>query len=538
MASQHHVVVQQPALESHTPRSRILELPPELLGHIFELVYHHKGPHELPYDPLHPLEILSHQRAVANRPLCRALYHHQQRQLYRHIEVTSISMLALLARTLVESEHKPRLGTYVARLSLGEAGTWVSPAITQRKQAEALQRGRPYYLVPVGEAAEHLARLLGALGRLEYFRVWFDPGDQDDDQDVDKLALMRLIFEDPSTADHLSSVKTVCLEMHGPTLDAAVPGNAGAWLAQVSRLRHLETLEIGMSVQSLPSILSVPSAALPVLEKLRTLQVYAAFRTWRVPLCSFAPNLTCLKIESEAWWTGSFEPGALRIIVQDAPPFLVELAVMVSSDASSLGPPDAIDDLFKSLPRLRSLRLDVPCYDVERLPSSLAPLANLEVLHLGHLAVPSDRALLRLVTGSARIKSLRTLTLDYVEASFGLTLSDMDDEPPPDNQRDASGLWPGWAAPQWPEHCSWAGLVNVVRHARVHGISVGGSAVCALEWYGAYAAERDAVARRRGFKKGDWGDARRFLGARIVELLEEEQQAASGWPEGTVIERL
>jgi len=107
--------------------------------------------------------------------------------------------------------------------------------------------------------------------------------------------------------------------------------------------------------------------------------------------------------------------------------------------------------------------------------------------------------------------------------------------PDPD-ERDAEGVYTGWYPPHWPDPrtctCTCLGVARALRLARAHGLCVGGRAVRAVEWYGAYAAERAAVARARGRETGEWGDARRVLGRRVVELLVEEERAGRGWLEG------
>ncbi|GAA5853833.1 hypothetical protein JCM9279_001682 [Rhodotorula babjevae] len=499
------VAVAQPAAKPSNDDCQLLKLPDETLDYIFELAYHHLRRVDLPLDPCVPLEIL--EREPAHRPLCRRLYPIQQHQLYRDLEVTSTRNLELLARTLVEDRREPncRLGTLVERLSLGSPGrrAWAGAAHIRRAQEWDLKRGRPHRPAPpVGAAAGLLAGLVGALGRVGSFHVFLDSCEDDS---VDEIELLRTIFQDPATLDRWSSVKEFCLGTFGPTLDAAFPDDAGAWLDQLGRLPHLETLELSFSVQSMPAVFQASSPAPPVLEHVRKLKVYAPFHEWHVPLEGFVPNVTYLEVESSLSWSGPFGP---RSLIGSAPPTLVDLAII--SECGSISP-DTIDDLFPTFPLLASLRLDISCFDLARLPSSLARLAHLKVLHFGEGDVLPDETLLRLVSGPHRITSLRTLKLDYIEAYFGPTLRDNYDVLPNDNERDASGVYDGWEPPSWPAGCSWAGLARAIGLARAHGVVVEGAAVRAVEWYGEYAAERDAIARLRGFQTGEWSDARQLL---------------------------
>ncbi|GAA5842900.1 hypothetical protein JCM9279_004023 [Rhodotorula babjevae] len=524
--------VAQLALAAHNHDSPLFKLPVDLIDYIFELAYHHPGPGDFPFDPLEPTSFVRCQ--PAHRPICRGLRDIQQRQLYRHLQLMSLSKLFPLARALVEDKAEPGLGSFVASLTLGSEGAsswWASLPYRHQEQRLLLGEGRPYHFLPPGEAPKLLKDLLGKLTGLKSLGVFLScdrPGDDD------ALAMLRVVFRDPSALAHLSSIQEVYLESSGSALDAAFPDDAGAWLTQLSGHRHLETLSLGFSEHSLPSILQTTSAARPVLGELRKLRLYGKFEAWRVRLCDLAPKLACLEIENSQSWS---ERPALRSIAEHAPPTVVELAISVAPHDPDEPPESsqAIDDLLPRLALLRTIRLDFACYDPTRLPSSLARLANLELLHLGRGAILPQSTLLGVVTGPHRLKSLRKLILDYiagVKYCFGPTLRSTGGRLPRDEWRDASGLWYGWVPPQWPEGCSEAIVGGVVSAARAHGIVVAGSAVRALDWAGEYVAARDAVARRRGVERGDWRDARRFLGARIVELLKEEQQAARGWPEG------
>jgi len=383
----HDRVVAQPDLGGTANNDcLLLQLPDETLDYIFQLAYHHPTDADLPLDICYPLELL--EREPAHRPLCRRLYPIQQHQLYRHLEVTSVRNLALVARTLVEDRRAPerRLGTLVERLSLGSPGRreWASPAHARRVQEWHIKRGEPHHPVPPsGAATPALARLLGALSRLESFSVFLDSVEPDN---ADEVALLRLIFEDPATLARWSSVNEFCFETFGPTLDAAFPHDAGAWLAQLARLPRLETLELSFSAQRMPAVFQASSTAAPppVLERVRTLKVYAPFHDWHVPLGGFVPNLARLEVQNPIAWFGH---SRLRSLIESAPPSLVDLAI--TSESGGLAP-EAIDDLLPAFPLLHSLRLDVACFDPAGLPSSLARLAHLTHLHFGEGDVLPD----------------------------------------------------------------------------------------------------------------------------------------------------
>ena len=466
---------------------------------------------------------------MAVRPICRGLREFQQRHLSSNLHITSIRDLDLAARILgeVQQQSPRRLGPFIKRLWLGGPSwrDWARLARTRDEHAWAQEHGHSYHVVPLGAAAGLLKSLLDALCGLESLYVYL--GGTSDVGDPDELAMLRLIFEDPSTLDHISSINEVRLETYGPVLDAAFPANAGAWLYQLGRLLRLETLELSFCPGGMPTILQ--GSAPVVLEQVRKFKISALFDAWRIPLRHLVPDLASLEVVSTA--SGAFL--GLRRIIGGAPPSLAHLAITLDDTSQDEDAQDElIDDLFLTFPLLRSLHLDISCYDPTRLPSSLARLADLQVLHFGHAAVVPDHTLVSLVTGLCRIKSLRKLTLDYVKVYFGSNLRSEGGKLPRNADRDEFGLLHNWAAPEWPEGCSEAGVAAAVRLGRSHGVVVAGSAVHALDWLGEYVAERDTVARRRGFEMDDWQDARRFFGARVVEILKEEQQAARGWPEG------
>ncbi|KPV72095.1 uncharacterized protein RHOBADRAFT_56219 [Rhodotorula graminis WP1] len=511
--------VVQLAREPSNDDCALLMLPVEILKYISELAYRHPARPDHPLDAPDPLQVeILRQQPAPHRPLCRSLYPIEQEQLYRSIEIKSFRTLDLLQRTLVEDSREPgrSLGSLVAALSFDTS--WhrkrANPASTRHEQDELARPDRPYHVDSAAAATRLVASLLGALTGLEYFGLRFNPGLRPEDHE-----LLHLIFEHPSTLVHLDSVQHFALLIYGPDLDAAFPDDAGAWLAQLGQLRNVKTLELSFHAHGTPVILQTSSSTRPVFNQVRTLKISARLDTWRVPLRDLVPHLTSLEVYSGGPSSGHAE---LRSLVASAPTCLVALSIDAYVSADTLG---AIEDVLPTFPLLHTLHLDNSCRDHAPLPSSLARLDNLEILHFGPSAVLPDYALVDLVTGPHRLKALRKLTLDYIEAFFEETLRDAGGVLPHGRDCDASGLYWGWDAPDWPEGCSWRDLTTAVRLVRARGVVVDGLAVRALEWYGEYAAERDKVARRRGFEMGDWADARRFLGARIVELLEEERQA-------------
>ncbi|GAA5847601.1 hypothetical protein JCM9279_005319 [Rhodotorula babjevae] len=497
----------EPALESPQDDSLLFQLPVELLEHIFELVYHCRGPGDhIPITNAHVDTLLSRS---ARRPICKGLRAIQEHYLYRTVEVTSIQTLALLARTLVNDPRQR--GALVNRLFLGRflCNDWTHDVYDMA--AMALRHGGPCDLVTPGAAACLLAGIFGEMSRLESLRLYFpyrDPSDYD-------LALLGIIFNGSRTPIHLQTVETIGLYVGGDLLDDLNPDQSDAWIRQLNRFGRLKKL-IVFSLFTTSAALSRSSARL-YLKQLSTLRILYP-KCLRTPIRDLAPNLEQLKMTLD-----DTDGPALRYMVAHAPPSLVVLYIEVWHDDMF----EALDDLLPIFPLLRSLFLFGKCYDPDRLPSSIGHLDNLKHLGLDWSETLSDHVLLDLVTGPSRPKSLRTISVRHGEAVYGPTLREKGGALPRDDERDESGVWKGWTAPTWPEGCTKAGLAGAVRCGRANGIKVRGSAVRALKWHGKYVAERDEIARRRGLEEGDWTDARRFLGDEVVESLIEERRAAA-----------
>ncbi|GAA5892365.1 hypothetical protein JCM8208_005803 [Rhodotorula glutinis] len=466
--------------------SPFLKLPNEIIHIIFDLLRdaerrdRHKRSPECGY-----------------KPLCRRLWPMQQRALYRRIEIIHVIGIALLARTVIDQPH---LGDLVKHLSLG-------PDYNSEWAMEYSPRYFGDVTRPV-HAARHLSRLLGGLGHLEELCVRLSVDGDEFDINTYEWAILHVLVQDASTPVKLGALRSLYFHVCGiyPVTEINVD-NAALFMVQFSRFPALETIDLSIT-GGFPDGFFVDNLSAPlVLENLSELSMFANFEHWDLSLDAVAPNLDRLVILTD--------DVASRSVISRAPTRLRELAVGGSQC-------EAMDDLLPALTLLQSLNIGPSGYDPIRTPSSLHQLDDLEDLAIECGPDLNDELLRGLVKGRHQLAHLRLLLVDlfsYENPVYGPTLRAKSLVLPADAERDESGLWLGWRAPDWPAGLTEAGLAEVVEMALARGVRVYGSAVRALKWRKVFEGERDLVAVCRGLSMDDWTDARRFLGDERVDAF-------------------
>ncbi|GAA5892404.1 hypothetical protein JCM8208_005813 [Rhodotorula glutinis] len=475
--------------------SPILKLPNELLEVILELAYSPKR-HEWYMGP-HPLK-------QSHKPVCRRLWPLQQRLRYRNVEIDSKLRLGLFARTIVEGPR--RFGPLVQHLSVslspfGRRDLSYSPGMFgDESQPDAI--------------IVYLSRFFSTLGRLESLKLSLmcpEPFDGSLER-----ALLRTVVHNPVGTVELDALRYLEVRARGFTADGDRPSDVSPWMRHVTRFSGLETLHLYVEGEFPTSFIQVdpqedPSASM-VLENLSVLRLFGNFERWDLSLNLIAPSLDILFVETRNQ--------ALSPILRHVPLSVHDLGVMTHHHA---GWPEHVDHLLSSLRNLSKLYVSLSCCNAVRLSRSLHGLDHLAHLAIeyGDLADMSDGLVDSLVEGSERLDHLRTLTIHELtlECEYGPTLKSKRCVLPEDDERDGSGLWPGWVAPRWPDGLSEAGLSRAFAVARSRGIDVTLDLESALDWRKAFERERDLVAVCRGLSMDDWTDARRFLGDERIDAF-------------------
>ena len=428
---------------SSTPTSPppLLSLSNELLDTIFSLA--------------HDDEAKDFARSI---PICRRLLSLQRVQLYRRVEIHRYKALKSFHRTVLGSNACAELVRHLYISARDENTVSVEPGSERRPRPRGDNGASvgPKMVTPV-----EFAPLVPRLPRLESLEtIGLD------------AQLVDVVFLDQEATRLLMSLEDVEISLEDRSL---VPDecDAGSWLNRLSRLPRLAYLTLRQTSFNEPILPSTPTPPTFTHLKSLVLQTGASFElpTWSGPaLDVLAPSLRSLELEdwSVDWFASALEtaPVSLRILS------LLKSSQCITGDSPAWTP---VNDVLARFKQLLQLDLGHGVFDTA-LPSSLTSLLVLDTLvHLTFKMTDllTDAFLLALLVDPSHLPKLAILELEHVRSFKGLTVEAMDGLVPAFEDRAKHPHWPvwhGWREPSYPEGCSQAGLLAVVRAARARGV--------------------------------------------------------------------
>ncbi|GAA5847065.1 hypothetical protein JCM9279_002673 [Rhodotorula babjevae] len=311
-------------------------------------------------------------------------------------------------------------------------------------------------------------------------------------------------------------VESAEVDQVDPDDDEDIVADERVCLDRLARLPALESLSIAQNrpgAQILPT-LQVP-LSFPQVTRLSFTGTVLK-ETWAGPalhtLVPHVVDLTVADFSPVAWFASLLDtaPTGLRKLSMSE-------ATGVSIDVAATNPIDGV------LPRFEHLEDLSVCGGVfsDDLDSRLACLRRVRCLRSLHLVGPiaTDALLAGLLDDPRHLPRLERLALSHVGGGVkGSTVAEMGGAPGlVDADWLSRPLWQGWSEPEYPSGCTEAGLRTAVAVAEARAIVVEGSALGALAWHVAFAAEQRVALLVHGDSTGDYGLARQVLGDAVVD---------------------
>lgn len=170
---------------------------------------------------------------------------------------------------------------------------------------------------------------------------------------------------------------------------------------------------------------------------------------------------------------------------------LLELTLNRSPDHGPI-PTSSLVEALSRCPNLRSLTLGGSCSSLS--PSLYSALLDLPLrsLTFSYEAQVSLDQLERLVTGSTRHSTLRSITLDHIVGKIGTTIEEFG-QPYAGPHGTGWDVYPDWILPEWTEDFTRKGLIEFLKIAEFEGVHVEGFALEAIRVEMAYERELDII---------------------------------------------
>ncbi|BGP10624.1 hypothetical protein JCM10049v2_006516 [Rhodotorula toruloides] len=330
------------------------------------------------------------------------------------------------------------------------------------------------------------------------------------------------------------------------------PKSFSKTLSRLDKLRCLEMIELE---RDLARVLSTPDLELSALPQLRTLvisecdtvgdetvwarrlatldeirlsrwvhlpQVATSMRAGRLVLTGFElDEWPCYDFAQAFPTLQNFEAYDLDAesrfydIVSRLPRNLKELR-LVNSDVVSTQAGGSLDVILPDFTMVETLYLCYGTFTIPPLRAFLDIADTLVCLGFGLNSPVTDEFLHSLIEGPTRLSHLRTLELDYVICSRGLTMQSQGYRLSKDAKFTPFHEYPDWHGPDWPVNCSPQGLLRVMGAATSRGVTLIASALDAQSWEDDYMGEVYDGLMAWGLEVDDFKEAREFLGDRAV----------------------
>ncbi|BGP34612.1 hypothetical protein JCM10296v2_006434 [Rhodotorula toruloides] len=420
----------------------------------------------LPYELLDTIFAYAYEDDEHPEPVCRALRQFAQRRLWRDPVITTYRSLARFCRTINSGN---RAAAYVQLLSLdfsrcedvnGTSETGFRRLVGARSFSKTLSRLDKLRCLRLVELDQDLARVLPT-------------------PDLEFSALPQL--------------RTLVITEYDTVGDETI------W---ARRLASLDEIRLSRWVH-LPQVATSMRAGKLVLAGLE-------LDEW--PCYDFAQAFPTLR-HFEAYDLDA--DSQFYDIVSRLPRNLKELR-LVNSDVVSMQAGGSLDVILPDFTILETLYLCYGTFTIPPLRAFLDMTDKLACLGFGLNSPVTDDFLHSLIEGPTRLSHLRTLELDYVICSRGLTMESQGYKLSKDAKFTPFHEYLGWHGPDWPVDCSQEGLLRVMEAATRRGVTLTGSAMDAQSWEDDYMGEVYDGLMAWGLEADNFKEAREIFGDQTV----------------------